>query len=168
MLHDIRAGDTIKRMADNHSDVCGSYDDATHSMTVYAAITSATDFDAWQPRAAELRNEATRVRSTVIPDVWILNPSAPILLGEPIAAVRYSRQARAFLPVVNICCWRQAQFVQAKAIAIAAASDAMIHAEKTGELPAEIDGLEVFYPSAMFQPGRFGAEVESLLSRFNA
>ena len=168
MLHDnIRASDTIKRMTDNHSDICGSYDDATHAVTIFATITSATAFDTWAERAARLRDEATRTRSTVLPDVWVLNPAAPKLKGEPIAAVRYSRPAKASMPMVNICCWRQAQFVQAKSLAINAAANAMIQAEKTGELPAEIDGVQVFYQTSPFHPGRFGADVESLLSRFN-
>lgn len=158
---------TVKRLTDNNRDLRAVYNQDLHRLSLFLIVSSGTTFDAWQRESLQLRREATQRPSTIVPNIWVNDPSAPTLETTPTIAVRYAPEVKAFLPMVNICLWRQSHFAAAQAEAVNAASEATLYLQRHNRFPTGKDlsdfGGMIFYDDR----GNQDVGIAELLSRIN-
>lgn len=163
------AGSVFRALIERNPDIVGSYDEATHSMTVFLAVKGVLDFGEWRKRSERVRRIATMQESTVLPGVWSRDPSKPKLIDRPTFAVSYDSQTVRFLPCINIAVVTIGDFAKAQAEAVNAASECNLWQERHGRLPSSGDLSQtatIFYPTAT--AGMNGdPAIQDLLTRIN-
>lgn len=159
----------FRSLTERFPEVCGSYDQSTHSMTAFLSVKGVLDFAEWRKQSERVRRIATMQESTVLPGVWSRDPSAPRLIDTPSYAVSYDTKTDLFHPAVNVATVTQVDFYKALSEATAAAAEATLFRERTGRLPGAGDLSQpviIFYPTAT--AGMNGdPAIQDLLTRIN-
>lgn len=168
-LDNTTAAAVFRSLTERNPDACGSYDAATHSLTVFLAVKGVLDFAEWRKRSERVRRIATMTEASVLPGHWVRDPSKPTLVDRPTFAVTYDSKTARFLPCINIAVVTIGDFAKAQAEAVNAASECNLWQERHGRLPSSGDLTEavtIFYPTAT--AGMNGdPAIQDLLSRIN-
>lgn len=147
--------------------IVGKYDNDTHSLTLFRPIIGSESWQTFQRESDKARKQAT-MRPATITGIWVADPAAPRLLSQPVYAVTYDRQRKAFFPALNVTIVRQLDFFAAMAEANTAAAEAELFRDRYHRLPLAED-LEtvdlVLYPSTAGIDA--GADIADLLERIN-
>lgn len=164
----MKASAVFRSLSDRFRNVYGSYDDTTHTMTLFVTIAEPLYWRQFRDKADRVRQRATMRKSTVL-DVWTIDPSAPKLKDRPTFAVVWQKDLARFMPAVNVATVNREDFMFAQAQAISGAADANLLKERTGNLPTKQDlpGVRIIVPGA--EPGTdLDPAVADLLSRINS
>lgn len=158
----------FRTMADNDKNLRYIYDQSRHRLTLFLVVSPSISWPDWQMQSDNLRKRCTMKRSTPIPDLWVVDPSAPGLEGMPETAIVYREDLNSFLPALNVAVWRKLAFTNALATARAAAGEATLYMARYGEIPT---AKAIHYSGHIFTGEKHGdqaAAVHNVLSRINA
>lgn len=166
-MHKTPAKDVFRTLNEYDRQTVGTYDNGKHSLTIFAVVAGVPTFGDWRKRREAIARRATMTQSTL--GFWVKDDSKPQLETRPAFAVCYEKTTGRYLPALNAGTnVLQSQFVRSFAEATAAAAEATLHLERTGNhpTPADLDGTLVFIPGA--EPGHdTPPEIADLLTRIN-
>lgn len=163
----MKASSVFRSLSQRYKDVYGSYDDTTHTMTLFIAITEPLYWRQFREKADRVRQRAVMRKSTVL-DVWTIDPSAPKLKDRPTFAIVWHKDLARFLPAVNVATVNREDFMYAQAQAISGAAEANLIKERSGNMPTKQDlpGIRIIIPGA--EPGTdLDPGIADMLARIN-